>query len=64
MIDIDGRASEKTCPKCGAGTRLIVRKNRQNGSYFLGCPRYPECDYTESLPEGVRMKLLGHPTLF
>ncbi len=58
----DKAETEKTCPKCGA--KLIVRTNRENESQFLGCPRFPECDHTERIPESIRMRLSGHPTLF
>lgn len=55
-IDID-------CPECldsGHGPRpMVLRTNRQNGSEFLGCPRYPECQHTEKLPEWVLMQRAG-----
>ena len=35
------------CPECGED--LLVRKSRQ-GSYFVGCDGYPDCEYTLPLP--------------
>ncbi len=32
----------KTCPKCGKG-ELVVKRGKFG--HFLGCSRYPECDY-------------------
>jgi ssDNA-binding Zn-finger/Zn-ribbon topoisomerase 1 len=33
------------CPKCKEG-KLIVRKSKYGN--FLGCSRFPDCDYMES----------------
>jgi DNA topoisomerase I len=38
------------CEKCGQG-ELLERISRHG--FFLGCSRYPECDYTRDLPETV-----------
>ena len=35
----------KECPKCKEG-KLVVRKGKYGN--FLGCSRYPECDYMET----------------
>jgi len=35
------------CPDCGED--LLVRQNRQ-GSYFVGCDGYPDCQFTLPLP--------------
>ena len=35
------------CPECGDD--LLVRRSRQ-GSYFVGCNGYPDCEYTLPLP--------------
>jgi len=32
------------CARCGAG--LVRRRNRRDGSAFLGCSRFPTCRYT------------------
>jgi len=41
------------CPDCGE--RLLVRRSRQ-GSYFVGCDGYPDCEFTLPLPSN------GEPT--
>lgn len=38
-------SAEDTCPKCGS--HLILRDG-QSGE-FLACPKYPQCQYTQSL---------------
>ena len=40
-----------TCPKCG-GTMVVRRKGRRT---FLGCSKYPECDGTGPIPDGIRV---------
>lgn len=56
------------CPTCADNGRgsvmLIVRVNRKTGTEFLGCPEWPECTYTQPIPESVLMRLAGQPTLF
>jgi ssDNA-binding Zn-finger/Zn-ribbon topoisomerase 1 len=56
------------CPACaesGRGhTLLVVRVNRKTGTEFLACPEWPECTYTQPIPESVLMRLAGQPTLF
>ena len=42
------------CPECGE--TLIVRRSRQ-GSYFVGCEGFPECENTYQLPSS------GEPTV-
>lgn len=42
----DGR-STRACPVCADG-RLGLKPSRQNG-FFIGCSKYPECNYTRSL---------------
>ena len=37
---------EEDCPKCGAH-KLTIRLGRRGR--FIGCPGYPECDYTRNL---------------
>ena len=37
------------CPKCG--TRMGIRKNRQSGNKFWGCPDWPECTGTRNYNE-------------
>lgn len=38
---------EESCPDCGSP--LVVRTNRNNGSRFLGCSRYPSCRFSKPL---------------
>ncbi len=57
-------ATELTCPLCGG--RLLVKTNRETQHQFLGCERFSltGCTYTEPrIPEGIRMRLMGAPTL-
>lgn len=55
------------CPEClvsGFGPRpLVQRTNRSSGSEFLGCSRFPECQYTQKIPEWVLMRRAGAATL-
>lgn len=37
------------CPRCGAD--LALRRNRREGSYFIGCCAYPRCKFTEDVDE-------------
>ncbi|MBI2041646.1 MAG: type I DNA topoisomerase [Candidatus Nealsonbacteria bacterium] len=41
--------TNKKCPKCGAP--LLIRMGRYGK--FYACSKFPECKYTESLPENV-----------
>jgi len=43
------------CPDCGS--TLLVRRSRQ-GSHFVGCDAYPECEYTLPLPSRGTPQLL------
>ncbi len=38
-VSADARAP--ACPRCG--TTMVLRSNRENGSRFWGCPKYPAC---------------------
>jgi hypothetical protein len=40
------QTAARPCPGCGQGP-LQTRRNRQEGSFFLGCSLYPRCRYTE-----------------
>jgi len=60
----NGKEVERSCPRCRVAVKLVVRTNRQNETQFLGCPNWPECDYTEPIPEYVKLKAQGQPTLF
>ena len=52
----------KTCPKCGE--LLVIRANHTTGVPFAGCSAYPNCSYTESLAEDVKMRAMGQPEQF
>lgn len=42
------------CPECRENLRcgkLTLRCNGTSGELFMGCTRYPTCDYTEDLEE-------------
>lgn len=54
----------KCCPECGPRASLVIRTNKRTKELFLGCERYPECRYTEPMPEALKMRVLGAPTLF
>ncbi|WP_352223583.1 topoisomerase DNA-binding C4 zinc finger domain-containing protein [Bacillus sp. SM2101] len=36
------------CPSCTNGI-LIKRKRRKDSGNFIGCSKYPNCKYTESI---------------
>lgn len=69
MMDLASEQAEremativKHCPRCGQP--LTERTNRESGEPFLGCSAYPTCKHTEELPESVRLRRAGQPTLF
>lgn len=33
------------CPRCKTG-HLMIRKNEESNTFFVGCSNYPQCDYT------------------
>lgn len=51
------------CPECQASGhgqhQLVTRTNRHSRHEFLGCPRFPECVYTQPLPEWILMERAG-----
>lgn len=47
----------RICDECGAD--MVPRKNRSTNEMFLGCTRYPECMFTESLPLDQQMRAAG-----
>lgn len=48
VLNLDGEKSNATvCPKCSNG--LLTKKKGKYGP-FLGCSRYPKCDYTIKIP--------------
>lgn len=60
----DNKEIEIYCPSCAPLRKLIVKTNRHTDSQFLGCPNWPECNYTRPIPESIRMEQAGQPKLF
>ena len=56
-----GQKLAYSCSECGAPMK--IRRNKENGSLFLGCDRWPDCKSTEEIPESLRMELLGQKKL-
>lgn len=56
--------SDILCPQCKPPRKLIVKTNRHTDHQFLGCPNYPECNYTRGIPEEWVMRAQGQPGLF
>jgi ssDNA-binding Zn-finger/Zn-ribbon topoisomerase 1 len=52
----------KPCPKCGAP--LVERTNRDTGAPFWGCSQYPQCAYTQPVPESVKLRKAGQRGMF
>ncbi len=50
--DVTHEAMDEKCPKCGSP--LSIRLGRHGR--FIGCTRYPECDYTRNLNESAEDK--------
>ena len=46
-----------SCAACGAP--MVERENRHNGSHFMGCTRYPDCDQTAKVPAFLEVKRAG-----
>jgi DNA topoisomerase-1 len=46
--DVTHEALDEACPQCGAPLSIRLGKHGR----FVGCTRYPECDYTRNLGEG------------
>jgi len=61
---LDGEQSANSCPDCGVAHKLIVRTNRTTGHQFLGCPNWPDCEYTCGIPEAWKMRAMGQVELF
>lgn len=60
-MECEGFGVTKECPLCGG--ELVVRRDRRKGREVLGCSRNPRCEYTEPVPESVRMRMMGAPVL-
>jgi len=48
--DVTQEVIKETCPQCGAP--LSIRLGRHGR--FIGCTKYPECDYTRDLADATR----------
>ena len=60
----NNKPTDILCPVCDDGTVLIVKTNRQSDHQFLGCPKWPECEYTRGIPEEWKMREAGQVGLF
>lgn len=53
------KSTGKKCPECsknGKDGEMLERKNKSNGSVFLGCSRYPACKHNETVDGQVSSK--------
>jgi ssDNA-binding Zn-finger/Zn-ribbon topoisomerase 1 len=57
-----GKKTAKGCPDCGA--MMVVRQNRRDDNFFLGCNRYPDCRNTMEIDEAMYMELIGQKRMF
>ena len=57
-----GKKTAKPCPECGAV--MVIRKNRRDDNFFLGCNRFPDCRNTMELDESLYMEILGQKRMF
>lgn len=53
-----GTKTTKSCPDCGAV--MVIRQNRRDSTFFLGCHRYPDCKVTMGIDESFLMHLQGY----
>lgn len=61
---VENTESDILCPQCDPPRKLIVKTNRHTDHQFLGCPNYPECNFTRGIPEEWVMRANGQPSLF
>jgi len=52
----------KPCPVCGRP--LVERINRDTGEPFWGCSQWPDCKYTQPVPESVKLRKAGQKGMF
>lgn len=52
----------KPCKRCGA--LLEIKRNWAANEEFLGCARWPDCSYTEKLPETIKLRRQGVKDMF
>jgi len=60
----NNKLTDIACPNCENSVNLIVKTNRLSDHQFLGCPNYPQCDYTRNIPEEWKMRDAGQAGLF
>jgi ssDNA-binding Zn-finger/Zn-ribbon topoisomerase 1 len=61
---VENTESDIPCPYCVPPRSLIVKTNHLTDHQFLGCPNYPECTFTRSIPEEWKMRAAGQKGLF
>jgi ssDNA-binding Zn-finger/Zn-ribbon topoisomerase 1 len=54
-------SNDPQCPKCEGP--MNVRVNRQEGTEFLGCSKYPECKGTRKVIRPVQGNMTMSPEL-
>jgi len=54
-------SEEPKCPKCESP--MNVRVNRQEGTEFLGCSKYPECKGTRKVNKPAQGNMTVSPEL-
>jgi len=60
--EIDWSKITMPCPDCGL--QMVVRRNRANGSRFMGCVGWPvDCRHTAPIPEYVKLRAQGAAVL-
>jgi len=52
---------QRYCPKCGK--IMWLKKQKETGQLFVGCSQWPDCTYTEPLPEDQYLKAIRAPKL-
>lgn len=45
----DKHITNRNCPHVDCNGKLIRKRNRMTGSYFLGCNKFPRCRYSQSI---------------
>ncbi len=57
LTSTEGNLKSTNCPYCQTG-KLVIRLNSTNGSQFLGCSHYPNCDQTFNSIEILEKSIL------
>jgi len=61
LSEMVGKKTKQACPECGAV--MVIRQNKYDRTFFLGCHAYPACKQTMEIPETLRLELLGFKPL-